>query len=117
MDEMDVIYDKNSLQAEMVYNQGFSMNAWIGETWGLDANARIWHETGLGFYPTYRRTIRRELGVDRETLYNQWKAYITAKYNKQIAEALNISHTGACQRLREARKELHRLLTGQGDAR
>jgi len=91
MDEMDIIYDKNSLQAEMVYNQGFSMNAWIGESWGLDAPARMWHETGLGFYPTYNRMLKKELGLDREQLYNQWKAYVTDKYNKQIAAALSVS--------------------------
>ncbi|HPQ69846.1 MAG TPA: DPP IV N-terminal domain-containing protein [bacterium] len=91
MDEMDIIYDKNSLQAEMVYNQGFSMNAWIGETWGLDAPARMWHEVGVGAYPTYHRMLKKELGVDRETLYNQWKAYLYDKYNKQIGAALAVS--------------------------
>ena len=83
MDQMDIIYDKNSLQAEMVYNQGFAMNAWIGETWGLDAPARMWHETGVGFYPTYNRMLKKELGLDRIQLYNQWKAYLIDKYNKQ----------------------------------
>lgn len=91
MDEMDMLYDKNSLQAEMVYNQGFSMNAWIGETWGLDAPARMWHEVGLGAYPTYHRMLKKELGVDRETLYNQWKAYLYDKYNKQINAAMAVS--------------------------
>ena len=91
MDEMDIIYDKNSLQAEMVYNQGMSMNSWMAETWGLDAPGRIWHETGSGIYPTYHRTLTNELGVDREQLYNQWKAYVTAKYNKQIKEAMAVS--------------------------
>ena len=91
MDQMDIIYDKNSLQAEMVYNQGFSMNAFIGEQWGLDAPARMWHETGVGFYPTYNRMLKKELGVDREELYAQWKAYISDKYNKQIDSALAVS--------------------------
>jgi len=83
MDEMDILYDKNSLQSEMVYNQGFAMNAWIGETWGLDAPARMWNETGVGFYPTYNRMLRKELGLDREQLYNQFRAYLVDKYNKQ----------------------------------
>jgi WD40 repeat protein len=83
MDQMDIIYDKNSLQAEMVYNQGFAMNAWIGESWGLDAPARMWHESGIGLYPTYNRMLKKELGLSREQLYNQWKAYLIDKYNKQ----------------------------------
>lgn len=91
MDQMDVIYDKNSLQAEMVYNQGFSMNAWIGEQWGLDTPARMWHDIGLNWRPTYHSMLKRELGVNRKELYNQWKAYITNKYNKQIETALQVS--------------------------
>jgi RNA polymerase sigma-70 factor (ECF subfamily) len=41
--------------------------------------------------------------------------YYFGRHNaREIAEHLGISHSLACQRLREARKELHRLLTGQG---
>ena len=86
IDQMDIIYDKNSLQAEMVYNQGFAINAWIGESWGLDAPARMWHESGVGTYPTYNRMLKKELGLDREQLYNQWKAYLIDKYNKQTED-------------------------------
>jgi RNA polymerase sigma-70 factor (ECF subfamily) len=42
--------------------------------------------------------------------------YFGERNAKSIAESLGISHSLACQRLREARKELHRLLTEQGDA-
>lgn len=37
--------------------------------------------------------------------------YFDGKNAKNIAHRLNISHSGACQRIRTARKELHRLLT------
>ncbi len=37
--------------------------------------------------------------------------YIDGKSAKTIAEKLNISHSGACQRIKTARKELHKLLT------
>ena len=37
--------------------------------------------------------------------------YFDNKSAKTIAEKLNISHSGACQRIRAARKQLHRLLT------
>ena len=36
--------------------------------------------------------------------------YFDEKNAKTIAEKLNISHSGACQRIREARKQLHELL-------
>lgn len=40
--------------------------------------------------------------------------YFDGKNAKKIAERLNISHSGACQRIRTARKELHKLLTERG---
>ena len=40
--------------------------------------------------------------------------YFDGKNAKKIAGKLQISHSGACQRIREARKELHKLLTERG---
>ena len=37
--------------------------------------------------------------------------YFDNRNAKSIAETLKISHSGVCQRIRTARKELHRLLT------
>ena len=37
--------------------------------------------------------------------------YFDNKSAKTIAEKLNISHSGVCQRIRAARKQLHKLLT------
>ena len=37
--------------------------------------------------------------------------YFDGKNARKIAEKLNISHSGACRRIREARKQLHRLLS------
>ena len=37
--------------------------------------------------------------------------YFDGKNAKTIAEKLNISHSGACQKIRTARKRLHELLT------
>jgi RNA polymerase sigma-70 factor (ECF subfamily) len=37
--------------------------------------------------------------------------YFDGKNAKRIAETLNISHSGACQRIRTARQQLHELLT------
>jgi len=40
--------------------------------------------------------------------------YFDGKNAKKIAGKLKISHSGTCQRIREARKELHKLLTERG---
>jgi len=39
--------------------------------------------------------------------------YFENKNAKAIAERLNISHSGACQKIRSARQQLHELLTGR----
>ena len=41
--------------------------------------------------------------------------YFDGKNAKKIADKLNISHSGACQRIREARRQLHELLTERTD--
>lgn len=50
------------------------------------------------------RRLPQELRVPL-TMY-----YFDEKNAKTIAEKLNISHSGACQKIREARKQLHELL-------
>ena len=51
------------------------------------------------------RRLPQELRVPL-TMY-----YFDGKNAKTIAEKLDISHSGACQKIREARKQLHELLT------
>jgi RNA polymerase sigma-70 factor (ECF subfamily) len=51
------------------------------------------------------RRLPQELRVPL-TMY-----YFDGKNAKTIAEKLDISHSGACRKLREARKQLHELLT------
>jgi len=41
--------------------------------------------------------------------------YFDGKNAKTIAGKLNLSHSGTCQRIREARKRLHELLTERAD--
>ena len=41
--------------------------------------------------------------------------YFDGKNAQSIAETLNISHSGACRKIRTARKELHNILIAQGD--
>jgi Tol biopolymer transport system component len=94
IDQMDVIQDKNSLQAEMVYNQGFALTSFLGETFGLEKPAEIYHEAALGVYPTYNRILKKELGLNREQLYNQWKSYIIKKYTDQVKDILGKEHKG-----------------------
>ncbi len=42
--------------------------------------------------------------------------YFDGQNSRAIAEKLELSHTTVCQRIKEARKELHRLLTEGGNS-
>jgi len=39
--------------------------------------------------------------------------YFDNKSTKKIAEKFNISHSSVCSKIKEARKQLHKLLTGR----
>ncbi len=99
MDQMDLIYEKISLQAEMCYNQAFSISTYISEQWGIDAIAKMWHEVGVGIYPNYNRMIKKELGITRDELYEQYKEYMTKKYNEQVKDIVGNEAKGKWLRL------------------
>ncbi|MDP8257222.1 MAG: DPP IV N-terminal domain-containing protein [Candidatus Alcyoniella australis] len=86
MDQMDIIYDKdNFIQSELVYNQGYSMTNYIGETYGMDMNAKMWHQAGLEWQNlAYGTVIKRELGINRDELYNRWKEWLLNKYTREL---------------------------------
>jgi len=61
-----------------------------------------------------QRAIRR---LPQELRVPLTMFYFDGKNAKGIAAKLNISHSGACQKIREARRQLHELLTErQNDA-
>ena len=55
-----------------------------------------------------KRAIRR---LPQELRVPLTMFYFDGKNARKIAGKLNISHSGACQRIREARRQLHELLT------
>jgi len=90
LDEMDVIYDKNSLQAEMCYNQGFGMNTYLGERYGSDIMQRFFHTAGsstwIWYNVMYRNMVKKVLGKSAEDLYNEWTEYLRTKYHKETKD-------------------------------
>ena len=59
-----------------------------------------------------RQAIRR---LPQELRVPLMMFYFDGKNAKTIAGKLNISHSGACQKIREARRQLHELLTERTD--
>jgi RNA polymerase sigma-70 factor (ECF subfamily) len=62
--------------------------------------------------PNENHDLRGAIGrLPRELRIPLVMYYFENKNAKAIAERLNISHSGACQRIRTARQQLHELLT------
>ncbi len=79
-------------EGERGYQQGYSMALYLRERFGDDTMARFAIEYGKGWRPNWETVIQDVLGITGRELYEDWKAYITAKYEKQrddiIAEGL-----------------------------
>lgn len=59
-----------------------------------------------------RQAIRR---LPQELRVPLTMFYFDGKNARNIAEKLDISHSGACRRIREARRQLHRLLSKEAN--
>ncbi|MCB9761924.1 MAG: PD40 domain-containing protein [Alphaproteobacteria bacterium] len=65
---------------ERGYQQGYSIALYLRERFGDETFARFALEYGKGWRPNWETVIEDVLGIDAATLYDDWVAYITAKY-------------------------------------
>lgn len=77
---------------------------------GVQAPMQTGHGTGED--ESLQQAIRR---LPQELRLPLTMYYFDGRNAKTIAEKLNISHSGACRRIREARKLLHEILTERAD--
>ena len=68
---------------ERYYQQGYSFGQYLRQRFGDKTYASFAHEYGKGWRPAWESVIEDVLGVDAETLYNDWRAYVTQRYNAQ----------------------------------
>ena len=93
LDRMGV-FGKNSLEAEMLYNQGYSLVRFIAARYGDEAVAQIirahhaWYRTGFG------GACRSVLDISDSQLYDAWKAEITTRYGEVEARIGKDTRTG-----------------------
>ena len=68
---------------ERYYQQGYSFALYLRERFGDDTYARFAHEYSKRWRPQWETVIEDVLGVDAETLYWDWRAYVTERYTAQ----------------------------------
>ncbi|MCB9778162.1 MAG: PD40 domain-containing protein [Alphaproteobacteria bacterium] len=68
---------------ERYYQQGYSFGQYLRQRFGDETYARFALEYGKAWRPEWSSVIEDVVGVDAETLYNDWVAYVTERYTKQ----------------------------------
>lgn len=68
---------------ERYYQQGYSFALYLRQRFGDQTYARFALEYGKGWRPQWETVIEDVTGVDAKTLYNDWVAYVTERYQRQ----------------------------------
>jgi len=79
MDEMKV-FGKNSLDAELLYNQGFSLTRFIAERYGREKIRKLAVALSKPQRIGFNGACREVLNISEDRLYSLWKNSITDKY-------------------------------------
>lgn len=79
IDEMGV-FGKNSLEAELLYNQGFSLVRFIAERYGADKIEKLAAAHSKFYRIDFNGACKSVLGMSEKRLYNLWKESILKEY-------------------------------------
>lgn len=93
--EMSSLAGKGSFDAEMLYNQGYSMVRFIKETYGYD---RVVDMNNTSGFFDFNPTIKRVLNISPKQLYQDWRADLDRQYasfkNRRFVEGEKIADKG-----------------------
>ncbi|MDZ7719015.1 MAG: hypothetical protein U5K72_09390 [Balneolaceae bacterium] len=82
-EEMGDFSSKNSLEREMVYNQGFDFTRYLTEHFGEDVIADLSEESANGS-SNFSRVLESVTGKNGEDLYDSWIEDRKQKYTRQV---------------------------------
>jgi len=83
------VFGKTSLGNESVYNSGYALTKYIAQKYGEDKLRVITENLGDFGTFTFDAAVEDALGITGNTLYNDWKDYITSDYRNRIKEVVN----------------------------
>ncbi len=81
LDEMGV-FNKNSLEAEMVYNQGFSLVRYIAIKYGFDKVSELTEALSSVYRIGFGGACKRVLGISQGELYRSWREALEEHYGE-----------------------------------
>jgi hypothetical protein len=94
LDEMGV-FGKNSLESELVYNQGYALVLFIEERYGKEKLAELTEALSALYRWTFNAACKKVLGIPESKLYEQWKTEMTNRYEAIAARIADTRREGA----------------------
>ncbi len=79
-------YGKTSLDAESVYNQGFSLVQYIIHHWGADALQDLSNEMRNPLAWNFDYALKRRLQISGKELYNRWSDHLRQEYEQRTEQ-------------------------------
>lgn len=76
-------YGKTSLNAESVYNQGYSLVLYIVHRWGLETLQELSKDMRSPFAWSFDYAVKKNLGMDGDELYSQWAEHLKQVYTQR----------------------------------
>lgn len=93
MDEMGV-FGKNSLESEMVYNQGFSLVRFVADRFGHEKLSELTVSLSSFYRWTFGGAVGRVLGITEDDLYRMWLSALEERYGEVAAGLGNSKREG-----------------------
>ena len=84
---------------ERWYQGGHSFALYLRERFGADVMARFALEYAKGWRPLFETVVEDVTGVDCRTLYDDWIAYITERYDDQYADVQAVGEVAGLEML------------------
>ncbi len=95
IDNMSVLNGQTSMEAESVYNQGYSLVSFIRDRYGLEKVVEM--NNNCAFYD-FETTIHDVLGLTEAELFNEWKKSLDERYasyrQRTFEDAEPVADTG-----------------------
>jgi Tol biopolymer transport system component len=79
-------FGKNSIGSERVYNQGYSLSAYIAERYGIASLKNIAQNMRGLLRFSFDGAIKKATGKSGSELYREWKKHLEEKYAYQLRE-------------------------------
>jgi hypothetical protein len=100
LDNMMLTYDemgffgKTSMQGEQVYDHGFGLVNFIAATYGAESIDKITHALRAPWRLNMDGALKKVTGKKGEEIYDDWRAYLEDRYEKQTAGIRDHLRTG-----------------------